>query len=160
MGYSTGWRSPWCILKQCICIWQFFIILLGSPGHTVCCPCVLYCLWAILTCRHTGAAFCGSYLWKPKTLTVAQPYFVFSHDPWILLSLWDIYAPISIWRAVSVSLLSPATYTHTDTDTPFPSRVWGVDRYERCVCLFLPCPVLSEGCSCQGAGRGRGMSWT
>lgn len=59
------------------------------------------------------SALCASYLWKPKTLTVAQPHCVFSHNPWILLTSWKIYAPISICRAVSASLFSPATFTHT-----------------------------------------------
>lgn len=70
MGYSTGWRSRWRILKQCICIWQFFIVLLCSTGYAVCSPCVLSCLWVILTGRYTGAALWGSYLWKPNAIGI------------------------------------------------------------------------------------------
>ena len=70
MGYSTGWHSRWRILKQHISIWQFFIVLLGSTGCTVCSPCILSCLWVILTGRYTGAALCGSYLGKPNAIGI------------------------------------------------------------------------------------------
>lgn len=66
MGYSARWRSWWRTLKQCICIWQFFIILLSWTGYAVCSPCILSCLWVILTGRYRGAALCGSSLWKPN----------------------------------------------------------------------------------------------
>lgn len=67
MGYSTGWRSWWRILKQHLCIWQFFIVLLCATGNAVCSPCALSRLWVILAGGYRGAALCGSYLWKPST---------------------------------------------------------------------------------------------
>lgn len=67
MGYSTGWRSWWRILKQHLCIWQFFIVLLCATGNAVCSPCALSRLWVILAGGYGGAALCGSYLWRPST---------------------------------------------------------------------------------------------
>lgn len=69
--------------------------------------------WQIYRCSPLGFLLVEAKCNQHKPLTVAQTYFVFSHDPWILLTPGKTCASICIWRAVSVSLLSPPTQTHT-----------------------------------------------
>lgn len=169
MGYSTGWRSQWRILKQCICIWQFFIVLLSSTGYAVCSPCVPSCLWVILTGRYTGAALWGSYLWKPNAISInhlpLHRHILYFHM--IPGFYWPQGRPVhpSVFGERSVYPCSLHRHKHTLSLSlsfylPLPPAEWGgIYRYERYSCPFLPCPVSFAGCSCQGAGMGRGMRW-
>lgn len=167
MGYSTAWRSQWRILKQHICIWQFFRILLYSTGYTICSPWVLSCLWAILTDRYIGTAL-GGYLWKSNA-TGMNHLLLHSHIldfHTISAFYWSqekTCASICTWRAVSVSLFSPPTCTHTYSSyLPLPpADLGGVHRYEKCGCLFLPCPVsFARGLAQAGAWAGHKSTGT
>lgn len=126
MGYSTRWRSQWRILKECICIWQFFIVLFSSTGYAVCSPCVLSCLWVILTGRYTGTAICSSYLWKPNATGMKHSE-LYSHVLYFHM-IPGFYCPQG--RPVHTSVLGeqslyscyPHQHTHTYFIALFPQQ--------------------------------------
>lgn len=166
MGYSTGWRSQWRILKQCICIWQFFIVLLSSTGYAVCSPCVPSCLWVILTGRCTGAALWGSYLWKPNAISInhllLHRHILYFHM--IPGFYWPQGRPVhpSVFGEQSVYPCSPHPPTHPPTlclsplPPSSPSRVgrdiqvWKI----RLPVSALPCLIC--GLQLPGSWHGQG----
>lgn len=79
--------------------------------------------WQIHRCSPLWFLFVEAKCDQNKPLTVAQTYFVFSHDPWILLTPGKTCAFICIWKAVSVSLLSPPNPPPPNTHPHTTSRV-------------------------------------
>lgn len=146
MGYSTAWRSQWRILKQHICIWQFFCILLCSTGYTICSPWVLSCLWAILTDRYTGAALDG-YLWKSNA-TGMNHLLLHSHIldfHTISAFYWSQERPVHpfVLGEQSVYRYSPHQHVHTHIHliSLFLQQIWevytGMKNVDACFCLAL-----------------------
>lgn len=116
--------------------------------------------WQIYRCNPLWFSFVEAKCDWNKPLTVAQPHFVFSHNPWILLTSGKTCASIDIWRAVSASLLSPPTHTcarartHTYFISLFPQQsgegCTGKKEMAACFCLAL---------SPLGAAAARELAW-
>lgn len=116
MGYSTGWHSWWRILKQHICIWQFFISVLLAMPSALPVPCLASGLswWAHKHVQPFVGLICGSQI-------VAQPYVIFLLA-WSL-DFTDLREDLCIHLFLERGQCMPILYTsippHTHT-TYFP----------------------------------------
>lgn len=116
MGYSTGWHSWWRILKQHICIWQFFISVLLAMPSALPAPCLASGLswWAHKHVQPFVGLICGSQI-------VAQPYVIFLLA-WSL-DFTDLREDLCIHLFLERGQCMPILYTsippHTHT-TYFP----------------------------------------
>lgn len=84
-----------------------------------------YSDWQIYRCSPLMFLFVEAKCNRNKPLTVAQPYFVFSHDPWILLTPGKTCAS-KLYLESSQCTPALPTNTHTHTfNLPLPPAEWG-----------------------------------